>query len=472
MAATLSLTELARRSGVPIDTLRTWRSGGLVGHEGAEAFEPRDVKRVTLIRLLLRRGVDLAALANAERTEGFLSRYVDDLLPETIRDRCSVDDASARLGLEVDTLRRLVEAGGLDGPDDPFSEAEVEVLRGMKVIVDSGLPADALIQLVRVYAEALGRVAEAEVKLFHFYVHERLRAEGMSGHDLVAATRDARDRMLPRAEPSILYFHRRALSRAVRDDAVMHLRETADLAMPGELRVAVMFVDLSSFTSLAEVMGDQTAADVVTRFSRLVHDAAVACDGRVTKQIGDAFMLVLPDARCAVRCALAIQELAQRESQFPAVRAGIQYGQVLYRDGDYLGANVNLAARLADVAERHQVLVTSTVAEEANTLSEVELVPLGLRTLKGLAEEVELFEARARPGQVESEALPPRLVDPVCGIEVQPGQAVAQLVLEGSEQVFCCHECLRRFVEAPERYRTRMAGAWTERLPDLGKRAW
>jgi class 3 adenylate cyclase/YHS domain-containing protein len=457
MAATLSLNELAQRSGVPIDKLREWRSCGLVGREGDDTYEASDLKRIALIRLLLRRGLDLQALASAERAEGFLSRYVDYLLPDIIGDRCSLEDAAARLGLDLDTLRKLVEAGGLDEPDQPFSQAEVEVLRGMKVIMESGLPAEALVQLVRVYAEALGRVGEAEVKLFHFYVHERLRAEGVSGHDLIAATQAARGRMLPLAEPSVLYFHRRGLSRAVREDAVMHLQEAAGLAVPGQLRLAVMFVDLSSFTSLAEVMGDQTAADVVTRFSQLVHDAAIGCDGHVTKQIGDAFMMVFPDARSAVGCALTIKGLALQEAQFPAVRAGVQCGHVLYRDGDYLGANVNVAARLADVAARHQVLVTAAVVEESSALPEVEFVPVGRHVLKGMADEVELFEARTRTGQAQSETLAPRLVDPVCGIEVRPGHALARLVFEGSEQVFCCHECLRRFVEAPERYRARIA---------------
>src|SRR5262245_35363842 len=191
MTPRLSLDELAERTGVPVGTLREWRSCGLIGRDDDDIFESGDLKRIALIRLLLRRGLDLAALARAERAEGFLSRYADSLLPDTIGDRCSLEDAAGRLGLELDTLRKLVEAGALDEPDDPFSQTELEVLHGMKVIMDSGLPAEALVQLVRVYAEALGRVGEAEVKLFHFYVHERLREEGVSGPDLIAATETA-----------------------------------------------------------------------------------------------------------------------------------------------------------------------------------------------------------------------------------------------------------------------------------------
>jgi len=61
--------------------------------------------------------------------------------------------------------------------------------------------------------------------LFHFYVHERLRAEGPTSAELAASTDVARLRMLPLVEPTILYFHQRGFARAVEDDALLHLQE-------------------------------------------------------------------------------------------------------------------------------------------------------------------------------------------------------------------------------------------------------
>jgi adenylate cyclase len=217
----------------------------------------------------------------------------------------------------------------------------------------------------------------------------------------------------------------------------------------------VGFVDLASFTPLAEVMGDEQAAGVLARFSQLVHEAASRSDGRTVKQIGDAFMLVFRDARSAVTCLLDIERRAVGEPQFPAVRGGVQWGNVLYRGGDYLGANVNVAARLADAAERHQVLVTAAVREEAGAVPGVAFVPLGRRLLKGMAEGIELF-AVVGEGAVAGEE---HMVDPVCGIELLPSTTVAKLVFEGREMAFCCTTCLRRFVEAPDRYRAGSASA-------------
>jgi class 3 adenylate cyclase/YHS domain-containing protein len=428
--------------------LRQWRALGLLGRDDVTTFEPADVQRARLIRLLLGRGVALDTLVQAERAQGILGRHLE--VPEQVGPICSRAEAAERIGLEVGVLERLVEAARVGEADQPLSADDEQLLRGAKVMLDSGLPEEALVQLLRVYADALSHVAEAESRLFHFYVHERLRAQGLSSTDLMAVTDEARKRMLPLVEPTLLYFHRKGFARAVEDDALLHLQEDAGLPAPGQLKLTVAFVDLASFTPLAEVMGDESAARVLARFSQLVHDAVGRCDGRVVKQIGDAFMLVFFDARAAVTCALDIERRARAEPQFPAVRSGVQSGDVLYRGGEYVGANVNIAARVAAAAQRHQVLVTTAVKDEAGAVPGAEFVPLGRVALKGIAEELELFAVAAECPEGESQ----RLVDPVCGIELRPGAAAARLVWEGEERFFCCRTCLHRFVEAPERYRS------------------
>jgi YHS domain-containing protein len=77
----------------------------------------------------------------------------------------------------------------------------------------------------------------------------------------------------------------------------------------------------------------------------------------------------------------------------------------------------------------------------------VEFVRLGKRRLKGLAEDLDLFEARASRVEERKEA-----VDPVCGMELGPAEVAASLSLEGKELAFCSEECLRLFVASPEKY--------------------
>jgi YHS domain-containing protein len=120
---------------------------------------------------------------------------------------------------------------------------------------------------------------------------------------------------------------------------------------------------------------------------------------------------------------------------------------VLYREGDYVGSNVNIASRLANEAQRHQVLVTAEVRKEARDLPEIEFVRLGKRQLKGVSTKVDLFEVRAG-GALEAE----KAIDPVCGMELGAEEIAARLSLEGTERAFCSEACLRKFVASPEGY--------------------
>jgi class 3 adenylate cyclase len=207
-------------------------------------------------------------------------------------------------------------------------------------------------------------------------------------------------------------------------------------------------VDLAGFTSLADAMGDHMAAQVLERFSQMVRGPVGRWEGHVVKQIGDAFMLVFHEPRSAVACALEIEQLTAREPLFPAARSGVHFGRVLYREGDYVGTSVNVAARVAAAAARHQLLVTAAVRNEAGRLPDAEFVSLGMRQLRGLADEVEVFEVVSR---VEEHPLP-RRVYPVCRMELSTGETAARLSFAGVERWFCSPRCLQRFVAAPERY--------------------
>jgi class 3 adenylate cyclase/YHS domain-containing protein len=190
-------------------------------------------------------------------------------------------------------------------------------------------------------------------------------------------------------------------------------------------------------------MGDEVAAQVLDRFSELVRASVIRWEGRVVKQIGDVFQ----EPRAALACALEVESRTADEPQFPAARAGIHWGTVLYRSGDYVGSNVNIASRLCTDAGRHQILVTDEVRKEARDLPDIEFVRLGKRKLKGLAENIVLFEARS------SEAVAAdKFIDPVCGMELSAAEVAASLTSDGVERSFCSDDCLRKFVVAPEKY--------------------
>src|SRR5262249_34244118 len=138
------------------------------------------------------------------------------------------------------------------------------MLKRAKHAYDVGFPEEALLEVLRVHFDSLGRVAEGDVRLFHFYIHERLRVAGVSVPELVNATRGASVQLRRMIEPLLVYAHRKGMAKALREDMLMHLAEAAGAApagpAPAQLRLAIVFTDLSSFTPMTQSMGDAAAA--------------------------------------------------------------------------------------------------------------------------------------------------------------------------------------------------------------------
>ncbi len=445
----LSADELSSATGEPIERLQQLRSLELIGSNDHQRFAPKDVERVRLIQFLERRQIPLDAIARGERDEAVLTSVVDFLYPQGVGRRYSFAQAVEIVGLDADVARRLREASAPS--DELMDEHDVRMLEEAKIALDAGFPEAALLQLVRVYADALGRVAEAEVRLFHFYVYEGLKATGLAGHDLIDSRKAVRDQLLPIVDPMIHYFHHRGMAKSVREDMVLHLTRNrarpAEGEPPTQLRLAIVFLDISSYTPITEVMGDAVAARIVERLSEVVRETTIRFDGRIVDRVGDAFLLVFPEPRTAVTCALEIERRTAAEPQFPALRSAVHWGDLVYQEGGYVGGSLNITSRAATQATPHQILVTAAARNEIGRLEGVRFAPLGRRELKGLAEELELFEVRSDAVQLSERAR-----DPVCGMEMAPSQVGATLLVKGQEVAFCCEKCLRLFLDAPHKH--------------------
>src|SRR5207237_685883 len=98
-----------------------------------------------------------------------------------------------------------------------------------------------------------------------------------TGRALMDATSSVSQSLIGLVEPAVLYFHRKAFERALREDLLLHLLEEVrgePPAVPGRMVLTTMFVDLSSFTTLTSTRGDEAGAHMLDRFSTLVRHAA------------------------------------------------------------------------------------------------------------------------------------------------------------------------------------------------------
>lgn len=452
MTDRISLAELARRTNEPEARLEKWREQGIIGIDGEADYRLQDVGRAMLVHDLRHYGMTAEAIGEAAADkDSVFCHYLDEMGQRYANPSHSVPEVAEKYGIDLDQVRRLLEAGGVHEPGDMLDDQDIGFLSSCKVALDAGMPEEALLQILRVYSDNMARIAEVSARVGHFYMHQPLIDEGHTGVKSMEMLEGAFKRIEPLVLPAILYFHHKGIERAQWEDMLMHLEEEAGLAekpeVPGQIRQAIMFVDLASFTPLAEAMGDVRASQILQRFSSMVRSVARGSHGRIVKQIGDAFMLMFSEPHQAVMCSVALERYCSQEPQFPAVSSGIHWGPVLYREGDYFGSNVNVASRLTEEAGRHQTLISGDLWRRVKDMEGVEFVRLGKRRLKGLATDIEVFEARwSEPGQIE------KVADPVCGMELGELEVAARLSLDGRNLSFCSDDCLRKFVASPGSY--------------------
>lgn len=270
-------------------------------------------------------------------------------------------EAARLAGVDHAFAKRVWLTLGLpDVPDDEveFDEGDVDVLRGLKLILDQGYPDDDILDVARAYGHAMSRVAHAEVRVFNKVFIAPLRAEASDEEEL--------GERLERIVPALLDLLGKLIDRVHRRHLAIALQEVTALDHAGGTEtVAAGFVDLVDFSRVTQELEGEDLGDLVTRFESLAIETCVAGGAHVVKMIGDAAMFVAPDAATALRVALAVVGAVEEDDALPAARAGIDYGDVVPMSGDFFGRPVNVAARLTSFARPGTVVISEAVKEAA-----------------------------------------------------------------------------------------------------------
>ena len=374
--------EAAAAVGVSADTLRRWvREGVVPEYQGA--WTPAALGKARLIRRLRDRGYTLVQIRHAT-AEGRLAfgRILE--LFEVGGEFHTREDAVRRTGVDATTVDRVAAGLGI-GAGEPLDEVAMQVLGYVAAAVKAGLPQEAMQQLTRVYAQAISQIADAEVRLVHLYVHEPLMRSGGSAEEMADSMLTIAEGLLPISTPLLEQLHRRMLAHFIDQDVVGHMEsELSTEDGVGRMRVAIAFADLAGYTHLTETRGDLHALDVVDRFLASVTET-LPDDARVIKTIGDEVMVVGPDPGALVVWAAGLGALMSDSRP----RAAVHYGYAQYREGDYFGREVNLAARVQAESGAGEVLVTRPVVEASGNGLRFE--PLADVRLRGFKEATEVF---------------------------------------------------------------------------------
>lgn len=162
--------------------------------------------------------------------------------------------------------------------------------------------------------------------------------------------------------------------------------------MGGEL-VTVVFVDVERSTELLVERGDDAGRLVLDRLLAAVRERVDDYGGRQVKSLGDGLMLVFPAPRQAVAFAVSVQQVLAGAS--PALRIGINTGEVGGGTEDPVGEAVSAAARIAAKAAGGEVLVSDVVRQLVGTMPGIVFAERGRsRLMGGLSDRWRLFAAK------------------------------------------------------------------------------
>ena len=202
------------------------------------------------------------------------------------------------------------------------------------------------------------------------------------------------------------------------------------------------FVDLSGFSVLTEMCGDEQAASLAGRLLAVARES-LGPSVTIVKTMGDAVMLRASETEPMVSTILRLADRAAEEDGFLALRAGIHHGSAVQRDTDYFGHGVNVAARLTALAGAGQAVVSEKV-RRAYAQRGLSLEPLGVKQLRNIATPIEVYAVGLAAARYPT--------DPVCRVRVDPATAASSLRHAGHDWWFCSPQCAQRFAAAPTQY--------------------
>ena len=171
---------------------------------------------------------------------------------------------------------------------------------------------------------------------------------------------------------------------------------TAIVAAP-TVEGAIAFTDLAGFTEFTAIRGDEAALALLSRHEGVLRSAH-GRRGRIVKNLGDGFLLFFRDPCAAVEISLKLQDTFEDssfEDDMPLwVRIGIHFGRPILRGRDLLGHDVNVAARIVDLAQPGEVLVSEACTSNMQRpIPGVYFEEVGPVVMKGIPDTIRLYRA-------------------------------------------------------------------------------
>ena len=353
-----------------------------------------DVHVVRLMAAFEDAGISLEDVSRGVEV-GELSFPLGLFLPEPVEATATYAGLAEDLGRDADLLRRLGGELGFPPPEnDRLRDEDAEMLKLVVTTLDLAGD-DELSRFARLYGGTIQRLVGSGLQFFDLAVRQKVADFNLPNEEKDALVYQRAGAYTELVQGLVSWLQRRHRERAVLEYLVgvteQFMEERGITPKQPKQPPAIAFLDLAGYTALAEERGDEAAAALASDLAGVVHEAAQTQGCRPVKWLGDGVMFHFSDAGTAIRGGLELIEKTEKAVKVPA-RMGIDAGAVVMQEGDYFGRTVNIAARIADYARPHEVLV-SDAAREGCGVEGIEFELIGDVPLKGVAKAVRLHKA-------------------------------------------------------------------------------
>jgi adenylate cyclase len=391
----VSAQELAELVPCSVEHVRRLEELGILEpHEADGLFPSSDVHVVRLMAAFEEAGISLEDVARGV-AGGELSFPLGLFLPEPMAMSGTYEGLAARLGRSPELLRRLSGELGLPPPDDDRVRAEdAEMLSLVLAKLDLADEED-LSRFARLYGGTIQRLVGSGLQFFDRTVRQRVATFELSNEEKDGLVYEKAAGFTELVQSLVPWLQRRHREHAVLEYIVAvtegFMEERGITPRQPKQPPAIAFLDLTGYATLAEERGDQAAAELAAGLASVVQEASQTRGCRPVKWLGDGVMFHFADPSRAILSGLDLVEQTEKAISVPA-RIGIDAGAVIVQEGDYFGSTVNIAARIADYARPHEVLVSEEARRSAG-VTDVEFELIGDVALKGVSKSVRLHKA-------------------------------------------------------------------------------
>lgn len=201
-----------------------------------------------------------------------------------------------------------------------------------------------------------------------------------------------------------------------------------------------MMADLSGYTAMTEIHGAESAFTIIDRYLAIVKKSLVG-SSHLHERVGDEMIIIANTAEDLAYTATFLFEQAHNENEFLPLHAGLHYGPIVKKDGDYFGSTINTASRITSVAEKGQLVCSAEFLKQLPEGHPYIVSGKGMHTFKNLLKPVELFQMSCCIEYMSRKYV----IDPVCHMLIKTPATALQLQHKEEHYYFCSENCLEMY---------------------------